>query len=265
MTTGEKIYRLRRQLNLTQEQLADLLNVTRQAISRWEGDISLPESDKLLSLSKVLNCSVDDLLNDNELNNREENNQSKKEIYNILRSFSFNYEYVSKKKIGNIPLVHINVGFGKVAKGIIAIGYRSIGLISIGLISIGILSIGVLALGIIALGVMALGLLSGGSLSIGLISFGAISIGLLSVGAISVGEFSIGALSIGKYFAYGDNSQAMVALGATSAKGSEYYYCSGVQNDISGFDHDLVKSILNEKVPSILKFLCDFALLIAGI
>ena len=53
MTTGEKIYRLRRQLNLTQEQLADLLNVTRQAISRWEGDISLPESDKLLSLSKV--------------------------------------------------------------------------------------------------------------------------------------------------------------------------------------------------------------------
>ncbi len=53
MTTGEKIYRLRRQLNLTQEQLADLLNVTRQAVSRWEGDISLPESDKLLSLSKV--------------------------------------------------------------------------------------------------------------------------------------------------------------------------------------------------------------------
>ena len=57
----------------------------------------------------------------------------------------------------------------------------------------------------------------------------------------------------------------MVALGATSAKGSEYYYCSGVQNDISGYDNDLVKSILNEKVPSILKSLCDFALLIAGI
>ena len=55
MTTGEKIYRLRRQLNLTQEQLADLLNVTRQAVSRWEGDISLPESDKLLSLREALN------------------------------------------------------------------------------------------------------------------------------------------------------------------------------------------------------------------
>ena len=198
---------------------------------------------------------------------KERNADISEEKLNILINacIKFTMLNVSKKKIGNIPLVHINVGFGKVAKGIIAIGYRSIGLISIGLISIGILSIGVLALGIIALGVMALGLLSGGSLSIGLISFGAISIGLLSVGAISVGEFSIGALSIGKYFAYGDNSQAMVALGATSAKGSEYYYCSGVQNDISGYDHDLVKSILNEKVPSILKFLCDFALLLTGI
>ena len=41
MTTGEKLAKLRREQNLTQEQLAELLGVSRQAISKWESGVSL--------------------------------------------------------------------------------------------------------------------------------------------------------------------------------------------------------------------------------
>lgn len=62
MTTGEKLSKLRRENNYTQEQLADLLNVSRQSISKWESDVAFPETDKLIQISKLFNCSIDYLL-----------------------------------------------------------------------------------------------------------------------------------------------------------------------------------------------------------
>lgn len=90
MNIGEKITKLRKNSNITQEELADLLNVSRQSISRWELGVSFPETDKLIKLSKILNCSVDYLLNDNHqisngfvnLNN---DNVSLDDIYNFIR------------------------------------------------------------------------------------------------------------------------------------------------------------------------------------
>ena len=43
MTTGEKLSSLRKQNNYTQEELADMMNVSRQSVSRWESDIAFPE------------------------------------------------------------------------------------------------------------------------------------------------------------------------------------------------------------------------------
>ena len=62
MTLGEKIARQRRELNYTQEQLADILGVSRQSISKWESDIAYPETDKLIELGKLFDCSMDYLL-----------------------------------------------------------------------------------------------------------------------------------------------------------------------------------------------------------
>ena len=62
MTLGEKIARQRRELNYTQEQLADILGVSRQSISKWELDIAYPETDKLIELGKLFDCSMDYLL-----------------------------------------------------------------------------------------------------------------------------------------------------------------------------------------------------------
>lgn len=62
MTTGEKIAKLRKESNYTQEQLAEILGVTRQAVSRWESDLAYPETATLISIGKLFGCSMDYLL-----------------------------------------------------------------------------------------------------------------------------------------------------------------------------------------------------------
>ena len=64
MTTGEKLALLREKKGITQEKLSEILNVSRQSVSRWETDISFPETDKLIKSSKLFECSTDFLLNE---------------------------------------------------------------------------------------------------------------------------------------------------------------------------------------------------------
>ena len=64
MTTGEKIAELRRRKGYTQEKLAEILNVSRQSVSRWEMDMAFPETEKLIKLGRLLECSIDFLLNE---------------------------------------------------------------------------------------------------------------------------------------------------------------------------------------------------------
>ena len=64
MTLGERIYRLRADRNMTQEQLAEKLGVTRQSISKWEGDLVKPEIEKLKAMAKLFEVSLDDLISD---------------------------------------------------------------------------------------------------------------------------------------------------------------------------------------------------------
>lgn len=52
----------RKKQNLTQEDLAEKLNVSRQAVTKWESGKGYPEMDKIIELSKIFNCSIDDLL-----------------------------------------------------------------------------------------------------------------------------------------------------------------------------------------------------------
>jgi len=64
MTFGQKLSSMRKENNFTQEQLADILGVSRQSVSKWESDTAYPETDKLISLSRLFDCSVDYLLKD---------------------------------------------------------------------------------------------------------------------------------------------------------------------------------------------------------
>ena len=64
MSTGEKLALLRKKKGITQEELSEILEVSRQSVSRWEQDAAFPETDKLIKLSRLFECSIDYLLSD---------------------------------------------------------------------------------------------------------------------------------------------------------------------------------------------------------
>ena len=64
MEISKKIIDLRKRQNMTQEELANRLNVSRQTISKWENGTVLPDVYNLKELAKVFDISVDELLND---------------------------------------------------------------------------------------------------------------------------------------------------------------------------------------------------------
>ena len=128
MTLGEKLAKLRRENNHTQEQLADILGVSRQSVSKWESDLAYPETDKIIKIGELYNCSLDYLLKENSHERQAEERGGTQEPqtgsrYTITFDLhSFHFERKSKIMIGKLPLWHINIGFGRTAKGFFAVG-----------------------------------------------------------------------------------------------------------------------------------------------
>jgi len=66
MTFGEKLKKARKEAGLTQEQLAEKINVSRSAIAKWETDKGMPDIDNLKLLSQLVDVSIDYLLDEDE-------------------------------------------------------------------------------------------------------------------------------------------------------------------------------------------------------
>ena len=62
MTLGEKIYKLRTERNLSQGDLSEILEVSRQSVSKWENDAATPDLDKIIKLSEVFGITIDELV-----------------------------------------------------------------------------------------------------------------------------------------------------------------------------------------------------------
>ena len=74
MTLGQKIVQLRNAADISQEQLSEMLGVSRQSISKWEMDQALPQIDKVIQLAEIFSVSTDELLLDKiEINRRPAN------------------------------------------------------------------------------------------------------------------------------------------------------------------------------------------------
>lgn len=176
MTIGERIYELRRQHYVSQEELADIMQVSRQSVSKWETDQSYPELDKIAKLAKYFDVSTDYLITgedrsntekdkpkDNDIRQPNEDQIDRIECKKRYSSRCWHYEYKSKTTLGNVPLVHINLGLDfppRVARGIIAIGNVAQGVVAVGAVSVGVISLGALCLGLLALGAIAISLLA---------------------------------------------------------------------------------------------------------
>lgn len=67
MGFGENLRAIRRKKNISQEELAETLNVSRQAVSRWEQNNGYPEMEKMIALSKLLNVTLDNLVSEHKI------------------------------------------------------------------------------------------------------------------------------------------------------------------------------------------------------
>ena len=189
MTFGDKLSALRREQNYTQEQLAELLGVSRQSVSKWESGAAYPETEKLIRLSALFDCSLDYLLRDAP---RGPAAPQAAELSPHGVHFTVSvpypcYERKSARQLFGMPLYHVNIGPGRVAKGFFRRGadrarrrlgrpdldrlcfrrphlrrpacvrFDAIGLLAIGCVAIGILAFGAVALGLLAAGGAACG------------------------------------------------------------------------------------------------------------
>ena len=67
MTLGEKIYKLRTERNLSQGDLSELLEVSRQSVSKWENGAATPDLDKIIKLSEIFGITIDELVKNEEV------------------------------------------------------------------------------------------------------------------------------------------------------------------------------------------------------
>ena len=268
MNLSGKLQLLRKKNGLSQEELADRLGISRQAISKWESGQSTPDLNKLILLSEIYNVTIDSLVKDSDeydiLQSSSENssyeNENLKNINNSenkntqivinLHSSRIEYEYKSKRTLFGLPLVHINLGRGiKKAKGIVAIGNISYGIISAGFLSFGIFSFGLLSVGLISFAAIAIGLLLGvGAIAIGTFSIGAISIGIFSSGALAIGKYAVGGGAIASDVAVGDYAKANIAIGNK---------VEGLKTLSLDSSKEEIKRVIKEEYPNIKNWIVD--------
>ena len=91
MNIGERIYELRRKNSMSQEDLAEKMNVSRQSISKWESSQSVPEVEKIIQLSNILNVSTDWILKGE--NSKKQTSQSNKNNLKSVQTLSTALNY----------------------------------------------------------------------------------------------------------------------------------------------------------------------------
>ena len=104
-TLGTRLVELRKKYNFTQADIGEKLNVSVQAVSKWENDLSLPEYDYLIKLADLFNTSIDELLGRKKEIVRQEENKDKNKLL-----FKISIKSVDGDEISiNLPLLVIKV------------------------------------------------------------------------------------------------------------------------------------------------------------
>ena len=101
MEFNNKLYELRKQKGLSQEELANRLNVSRQTISKWEVGESSPDMEKLVAISELFDISLDELVLDKVVKKEETSEQIvKSELYSDIKEHVLTEDNKKKAKKG---------------------------------------------------------------------------------------------------------------------------------------------------------------------
>lgn len=115
MTLGEKIQKLRKEKQMSQEDLAEKLKVSRQTISRWEQDQALPDLSNIIALGKIFSVSIDDLVQ-TDLENLKDNKDTiglAKDLYSYKMKVTFGIILIT---IGIIMAIGLSI-YGSIDGG----------------------------------------------------------------------------------------------------------------------------------------------------
>ena len=189
MTFGERLMSLRRARGLSQEALGDMLDVTRQTVSKWERGDSTPELEKLVELSRIFGVSLDELAGIERTERPGDAARARPEQSAPGAGWRWHYEYKSRRTLFGLPLLHINVGRGAM--------YRATGIVAIGLAARGVVAVGLVSLGVLAVGAAALGGAATGAVAVGYVAVGSLAVGKVAIGSLAIGESVTGSLTLG--------------------------------------------------------------------
>ena len=101
MTIGERIILIRKENGLSQDAFGAMINVSRQSISKWEANVSIPEVEKLIEISKKFNVSIEWLIGIKE-NRNNQNDLNEEQLNKIEQIIQKHASMKPKKDISNL-------------------------------------------------------------------------------------------------------------------------------------------------------------------
>ncbi len=257
MTFAETLARLRREKGLSQEQLADWMDVSRQAVSKWEAGQSMPDLPRLIALADLFGVSLDALVRPERADDAQrlpdspafarQANDAQPPAPGAVRAEAQGktlwipagstvtvvpgYEYKSKRTLFGLPLVHVSLGYGlRCAKGVFAVGNCAVGVVAAGGFSLGVLGFGGIAAGLLGVGGLAFGALCLGGVAVGGVAIGACAIGVYALGAAAVAsKAAVGVSALAPVSAaVGKGAQFLITEETSLRDVAEYLRAAGV-------------------------------------
>lgn len=125
MKFGDNLKVLRKSIGLSQEELAERMNVSRQSVSKWETSMSYPEMNNILELCKIFKCDIADLLNDKIIDISSFNDEVKMNIVKLKKEEQNQVKLISKiiEVISCICRIIISVSIGIIIITMIAMPF----------------------------------------------------------------------------------------------------------------------------------------------